>query len=79
MASKPKSKTYIVLHNGLNERGIVTTFGRYRVGARNPKEAETLVREVVGKHAKVKVYYEDKSVKTSHGIVVRDRPSDRYL
>ena len=72
MASKPKSKTYIVHHRGQAHHGGYTVLGRYKVGARNEKEAEELLRGVVGKHAKVKVYYEDKKSSISHGMVIRE-------
>jgi hypothetical protein len=72
MTTKPKCKTFIVLHNGQASHGGYTTLGRYKVGARNEKEAETLLRGVVGKHAKVNVYYEDKDIVVAHGSVVKD-------
>lgn len=72
MASKPKAKTFIVHHRGQAQHGGFTILGRYQVGARNEKEAESLLREVVGKHAKVKVYYEDKTKRISHGIVIKE-------
>lgn len=77
MASKPKCKTYIVLHRGQASHGGYTTLGRYIVGARNEKEAESLLRGSVGKHAKVSVYYEDKHKKVSHGTVTRDIPQSK--
>lgn len=70
MASKPKSRTFIVHHRGQAHHGGFTVLGRYRIGARNEKEAESLLKDVVGKHAKVKVYYEDKNLKTPHGEVI---------
>jgi hypothetical protein len=72
MGSKPKSKTYIVHHRGQAEHGGYTILGRYKIGARNEMEAEDLLRGTVGKHAKVKVYYEEKEKVTSHGIVIRE-------
>lgn len=72
MASKPKAKTFIVHHRGQAQHGGYTVLGRYQVGARNEKEAESLLRKVVGKHAKVHVYYEDKGKQIPHGIVVRE-------
>lgn len=72
MVSKPKAKTFIVHHRGQAHHGGYTVLGRYRVGARNEKEAIELVRKEVGKHAKVRVYYEEKSKMLSHGIVVRE-------
>lgn len=72
MASKPKTKTYIVHHRGQASHGGYTVLGRYKIGARNEKEAENFLKEVVGKHAKVKVYYEDKQGILSHGMVIRE-------
>ncbi|MGX5609931.1 hypothetical protein ACWKTZ_26540 [Bacillus cereus] len=72
MASKPKAKTYIVHHRGQASHGGYTVLGRYKIGARNEKEAENFLKEVVGKHDKVKVYYEDKKEIVSHGIVIRE-------
>lgn len=75
MSSKPKTKTYIVLHfsgstpNG-NHTNIAT--GRYRVGARNEKEAEELTRTKVGKFARCRVYYQDKYNDMKHGQVEND-------
>lgn len=73
MVSKPKSRTFIVLHRGRSHHGGFTVLGRYQVGARNEQEAEALVRTVVGKHAKVKVYFEDKTKKVQHGVVIEER------
>jgi len=72
LASKPKSKTYIVHHRGQTIHGLYGVLGRYRVSARNEKEAEELLKGVVGKHAKVKVYYEDKKTHMIHGQVIRE-------
>lgn len=69
MSSKPKNeKAYIVHHNG-HKRCI----GRYCVGAKNEKEAEEFLRKEVGKHEKVKVYYEDKNRFMPYGMVIRER------
>lgn len=72
LASKPKSKTYIVHHRGQAHHGGYTVLGRYKVGARNEKEAESLLRDHVGKHAKVQVYYEEKVKVVPHGTVIKD-------
>jgi hypothetical protein len=72
MTSKPKSKTYIMHHRGQAEHGGYTILGRYKVGARNRKEAEELLRGVVGKHAKVRVYFEDKTSSVVHGTIVKE-------
>lgn len=74
MASKPKAKTYIVHHRGRGPLGTCMVHGRYKVGARNEKEAEDLLRQVVGKHAKVKVYYRDDKKYVPHGHVSKDIP-----
>jgi len=68
MASKPKgSKTFIVHHRASN-----TIVGRYKVGAKNEKEAESFLRVHVGKHAKVKVYYEETKSLVPHKTVLRE-------
>lgn len=73
MASKPKnSKTYIVHHRGQASHGGYTVLGRYRVGAKNPEEAESFLREVVGKHAKVKMYYEEQEKLLPHHTVIKE-------
>lgn len=72
MSSKPKEKTYIVHHRGQANHGGYTVLGRYKVGARNEKEAESLLRKVVGKHAKVVVYYENQKDLVSHGTVIKE-------
>lgn len=72
MASKPKNvRVFIVHHNGRKNGGCVC-LGRYKIGARNETEAETLLREVVGKHAKVKVYYEDLKSYMPYGNVIKE-------
>ncbi|WCK57389.1 hypothetical protein PP175_25315 (plasmid) [Aneurinibacillus sp. Ricciae_BoGa-3] len=71
MASKPKSRTYIMHHRGRAQHGGFTVLGRYKVGARNEKEAETFLREVVGKHAKVSVYYEETIDLVHHRSVIQ--------
>lgn len=72
MASKPKSNTYIVHHRGHTRDGGYTVLGRYKVGARNEKEAEDFLRKIVGKHTKVKVYYKDESSNIPHGTVIKE-------
>jgi len=73
MASKPKNvKTYIVHHRGQASHGGYTILGRYRIGAKNEKQAEDLLRDVVGKHAKVKVYYEETKNLLAHGVIVKE-------
>jgi hypothetical protein len=70
MASKPKSKTFIVHQNGNYKEP--TVIGRYKVGARDRKEAESLLRGVIGKHTKVRVYYEEKVKLVPHGTVTKE-------
>ena len=72
MGSKPKSKTYIVHHRGKSLQRGYTVLGRYKVGARNEKEAAKLLRETVGKHAKVQVYYVETKNLVAHGVVQKD-------
>lgn len=70
MASKTKnSKTYVVHQNGnFRERTVI---GRFLVGAKNPKQAEEFLRDTIGKHTKVRVYYEEKNKLVSYGEVIR--------
>jgi 2'-5' RNA ligase len=70
VASKPKSKTFIMHHIGSFRQPTVR--GRYKVGARNEKEAEELLRSVLGKHTSVRVYYEEKEALVPHGTVMDD-------
>lgn len=72
MASKPKQgKTYIVIQLATGI-GRPLAEGRYRVGAKNRKQAAKFLRNKIGKHAKVHVYYEAKDKLLPHGIVVKD-------
>ncbi|MFE8701180.1 hypothetical protein ACFYKX_11295 [Cytobacillus sp. FJAT-54145] len=71
MASKPKSRTFIVLRRG-RRNGRCMGMGRFKVGARHAKEAIQLVQGVVGKHTKLRVYYEDPTKFMPHGIVIRE-------
>lgn len=71
MASKPKSRTFIVHY-----RVGSMAKARYRIGARNEKEAEELLRNLLGKHITAKVYYEDKNKITAHGLVALDYPTE---
>lgn len=73
MSSKPKrTKTFIVHHRGQASHGGYTVLGRYKVGAKSKEQAEELLRQEVGKHCKVKVYYEDKDGVMPHGVVIRE-------
>ncbi|MGH0950769.1 hypothetical protein [Bacillus mycoides] len=71
MASKPKSKTFVVHHRGRASHGGCTILGSYRVGARNEKEAEGFVKQVIGKHAKVKTFRKLEENSVPYGNVVR--------
>lgn len=72
MASKPKqARSYVVHHRG-RELGFPTVLGRYRVGAKNEKEAEQFLRDHIGKHAKVKVYFEMKKHLLPRGMVIEE-------
>jgi 2'-5' RNA ligase len=70
MSSKPKSKTFIMHEMGSFRQ--LTVKGRYKVGARNEKEAEELLRSVLGKPTSVRVYYEEKGALVPHGTVMND-------
>ncbi|PES54478.1 hypothetical protein [Bacillus thuringiensis] len=70
MASKPKSKTFVVHRRGRANHGGCTILGSYRVGARNEKEAEDFVRSKIGKHAKVKTYSQLEENSVPYGDVV---------
>lgn len=73
MASKPKrTKTFVVHHRGRSNSGGCLTFGRYLVGAKNEEEAEAILREKVGKHSKVRVYYEEKKKLLPYREVIRE-------
>ena len=66
MASKPKQARSYVVHHRASNRVV----GRYRVGAKNEKEAEQFLRDHIGKHAKVTVYFEMKKNLLPHGMVI---------
>ena len=71
MSSKVKnSKTYVVLEHGCF--GQKTTIGRYLVGAKNPKEAEEILRANIGKHRSVRTYYEEKKKLLKYKEVVKE-------
>lgn len=73
MASQAKAKTYVVHHRGRADHGGFTVLGRYLVGAKNQKEAEQLLRDTLGKHVKVAVYYEVKEgPKLKYKQVIKD-------
>lgn len=67
MASKAKIKNYIVHHNG-----YCRCLGRYRIGAKNEKEAESLLRNLVGKHEKVRVYFELNTITLKRGEIIKE-------
>jgi hypothetical protein len=75
MVSKPKLSNYIVLQYGTY--GQPTVVRRYRVGARNEAEAEQLLRNRLGKHVQVKVYYKHQDVTLLHGTIIDDVTGDR--
>lgn len=56
---KSHYKNYIVLVDSYRRASRCrNTYGRYRVGAKNPKEAKRLVQKAIG-FGSVLVYYED--------------------
>lgn len=58
MASKVKKYNhYIVLRRGKTKDYGCTTMGRFIVAAKNEKEAEQFVKDEIGKHINVSVYY----------------------
>lgn len=74
MASKPKNRNFIVLRVGTYGQPRYT--GRYRVGARNGKEAIRFLQEVFGKHAQFMVYYEIVELTIAHGTVIVDHTKE---
>lgn len=70
MASKPKTKTFSVKHRGQTHSGYYGVLGVYRVGARNEKEAEKIVKTVVGKHAKTVVFFQPRGEPIPHGEII---------
>jgi hypothetical protein len=71
MASKPKNtKMYVVHQNGNFKQP--TVIGRFRVGAKNEKEAEDILRKSIGKHTKVRTYYEEKKKLVPYGTVIKE-------
>jgi hypothetical protein len=71
-----ENKTYIVHHRGRtdndNYRALGKLLGRYKVGARNEKEAEDFVKEMFGKYAIAKVYYEEKIDLVTYQTVIKE-------
>lgn len=78
MASKPKTKTFYVLHRGMCSLGYYTRLAGYRVGARNEKEAIEMVKEVAGKHAKLKAHLSNRFEPVSHGEVIEEFNKERF-
>ncbi|PER55857.1 hypothetical protein CN495_08890 [Bacillus thuringiensis] len=72
MGRKKGVQTFIVHHRGRASHGGFTVIGRYRVGAKNEKNAEELLREEIGKHNKVSTYYADGKNDLKYGEVVRE-------
>lgn len=72
MASKVKKYNhYIVLHSGKTKAMGCTILGRYIVAAKNEKEAEGFVRNHIGKHVKVRTYYQIKEDKVQEYVNLR--------
>lgn len=78
MASKPKTKTFYVLHRGKCSLGYYTRLAGYRVGARNEKEAVSMVKAVAGKHAKLKAHLDNRRESVAHGEVVEEFNKERF-
>lgn len=73
MTSKPKlARTFVVHHRGQMPHGGYTAVARYRVGARNEKDAIKFVKEVAGKHRKLVVSYEVKDRLLPQGMVLEE-------
>lgn len=73
MANKKKyKKTYILLHRGRSKDKGCIVFGRYRVGAKNKKDALTLLKNEIGKHCNIEVYYEEKSNLLEVGSIIKE-------
>lgn len=70
MSSKPKSKTFVLIHGG--NYGEPHAKARYLVGAKNEKEAEEILKKKIGKHAKVNVYYKDENNRVKYGEVIKE-------
>lgn len=70
MASKPKTKDFIVHHRAKTKSKGCTVLGRYLIGAKNAKEAEDILKNHIGKHCNVTVYHECKESELKHGEVV---------
>lgn len=70
MSNKLKCKTFIVHQNGTY--GQPTVIGRFRVGAKNEKDAERILRLKIGKHTKVRTYYEEKKDLLPYGVVIKE-------
>lgn len=73
MVSKPKNKTYIILEIG-PYGSRKTIIGRYKVGAKNEKEALVLIKSKYGKHKAFNIYYEvtDIEDKIPNGTIIKE-------
>jgi len=67
MSSRPKSRTFIVHH-----RVGSMVHGRYKIGARNAKEAESLLRKQLGKHITAKMYFEKFDDPIPYGTIIKE-------
>ena len=73
MTSKTKNKNFIIVEVApYNKKRYGTISGRYRVSARNEKEALEIIKKKLGKHRSFTIYYEDKKVIVKHGQAVKD-------
>ena len=66
-----KSKTYVVLVNEYIN-GVVCT-SRYSVGAKNKAEAEIILKNKIGKHKKVRTYFEKEINSLKYGEVLKEK------
>lgn len=69
---KAHHKNYIVLVDTYRRPSRCrNTYGRYRVGAKNPKEAKELVQKAIG-FGSVLVYYESQTLLAGYKQVFRE-------
>lgn len=74
---KTHFKNYIVLVDSYRRSSRCrNTKGRYRVGAKNPKEARKLVQKAIG-FGSVLVYYEDKNLLAKYREVFKEEYNPR--
>lgn len=65
-------KTYIVLERKTTKGTMSTTIGRYKVGAKDEKEALKIIREKLGKLRKFNVYYQAEQNTMKYKEVVKE-------